>query len=55
MNKASQGLAFGRAYAFGAGSATHFEGQMSQLYLVDGQQLEPTEFDSIHSFIRKKL
>ena len=44
MNKASTGLAFGRAYAFGAGSATHFEGQMSQLYLVDGQQLEVTEF-----------
>ena len=44
MNKASLGLAFGRAYSFGAGSATHFEGQMSQLYLVDGQQLEVTEF-----------
>jgi hypothetical protein len=44
MNKASLGLAFGRAYAFGAGSATHFEGQMAELYLVDGQQLEPTEF-----------
>ena len=44
MNKASTGLAFGRAYSFGAGSATHFEGQMSQLYLVDGQQLEVTEF-----------
>ena len=44
MNKASTGLAFGRAYSFGAGSATHFEGQMSQLYLVDGQQLEPTSF-----------
>ena len=44
MNKASLGLAFGRAYAFGAGSATHFEGQMAELYLVDGQQLEATEF-----------
>ena len=44
MNKASLGLAFGRAYSFGAGSATHFEGQMAELYLVDGQQLEPTEF-----------
>ena len=44
MNKASLGLAFGRAYSFGAGSATHFEGQMAELYLVDGQQLEATEF-----------
>ena len=44
MNKASLGLAFGRAYAFGSGSATHFEGQMAELYLVDGQQLEATEF-----------
>ena len=44
MNKASLGLAFGRAYAFGAGSATHFEGQMAELYLVDGLQLEATDF-----------
>ena len=29
---------------FGAGSATHFEGQMAELYLVDGQQLEATDF-----------
>ena len=44
MNKATLGLAFGRAYAFGSGSATHFEGQMAELYLVDGAQLEATEF-----------
>ena len=44
MNKNDLGLAFGRAYAFGAGSATHFEGQMAELYLVDGQQLEATDF-----------
>ena len=42
MNKATLGLAFGRAYAFGSGSATHFEGQMAELYLVDGAQLEAT-------------
>ena len=44
MNKASTGLAFGRAYAFGAGSATYADMQLSQLYLIDGQQLEPTSF-----------
>ena len=49
MNKASLGLAFGRAYAFGAGSATHFEGQMAELYLVDGLQLEATDFGYIES------
>lgn len=44
MNVSGKGLAFGRAYAFSAGSATYADMQMSQLYLIDGQQLEPTSF-----------
>ena len=43
MNKNDLGLAFGRAYPFG-GSATYADMQLSQLYLIDGQQLEPTSF-----------
>ena len=44
MSVSGKGLAFGRAYAFSAGSATYADMQMSQLYLIDGQQLEPTSF-----------
>ena len=43
MSVSGKGLAFGRAYPFG-GSPNYADMQMSQLYLIDGQQLEPTSF-----------